>query len=83
MTTTKIALVAATACGLLVPLMPSFELPVGVRALEGIALGGLPGVAVTYLHEEVEAAHAAVVGGTYLSGITVGGLLGRLVAREE
>lgn len=79
-TTMKIALVAATACGLLVPLMPSFQLLVGVRALEGIALGGLPAVAVTYLHEEVDAAHAAVAAGTYVSGTTVGGLLGRLVA---
>ena len=59
---------------------PSFAGILVLRVLEGFALGGLPALALTYLHEEVNRAHAAVAAGTYVSGTSIGGLLGRLVA---
>lgn len=76
----RLALVSATVLGLVMPWCPWFEALVVVRVLEGVALGGIPGIAVTYLSEEVSACSAAVAAGTYVSGTTVGGLLGRLVA---
>lgn len=76
----KISLVAATALGLLVPLAPSYPMLIGLRVLEGVALGGLPALAVTYLNEEVDRRHAALAAGTYVAGTTIGGLLGRVVA---
>lgn len=78
--TMRIALVSASALGLLAPLAPSAELLIAVRLIEGVALGGLPAVALTYLSEEVDRRHAAVAAATYVAGTSVGGLTGRLVA---
>lgn len=76
----RIALVLAVGIGLLVPWVPWFEAFIALRVLEGIALGGIPGVAVAYLSEEVSKKAAAIAAGTYVSGTTIGGLLGRIVA---
>lgn len=78
--TMRAALAAAVVLGLLVPFAPGFETLLGLRLLEGLALGGIPAVAMAYLTEEVSAVAAAVAAGTYISGTTLGGLLGRLVA---
>ncbi|MEW1805569.1 MFS transporter [Pseudarthrobacter sp. NPDC080039] len=71
---------AATVLGLLVPLSANFAMLLGLRLLEGMALGGIPAVAIAYLNEEVSKAHAAVAAGSYVAGTTLGGLSGRLVA---
>ncbi|WP_228265963.1 MFS transporter [Microlunatus elymi] len=76
----KIALAAAAVLGLLTVLAPNFEAMLGLRIAEGVALGGVPALAIAYLHEEVEPGQVAIAAGTYISGTTVGGLLGRLVA---
>jgi predicted MFS family arabinose efflux permease len=70
----------ATALGLLVPLATSFPLILGLRLLEGMALGGIPAIAIAYLNEEVTKAHTALAAGSYVAGTTLGGLAGRLVA---
>ena len=70
----------ATVLGLLVPLAGSFQLLLALRLLEGMALGGIPAIAIAYLNEEVTKAHAAVAAGSYVAGNTLGGLAGRLVA---
>ncbi len=71
---------AATVLGLLAPLAPSFPILLGLRMVEGMALGGIPAIAIAYLNEEVSKAHAALAAGTYVAGTTLGGLAGRLVA---
>ncbi|HSN34988.1 MAG TPA: MFS transporter, partial [Arthrobacter sp.] len=71
---------AATVLGLLVPLAPTFSMLLGLRMLEGMALGGIPAIAIAYLNEEVNKAHAALAAGTYVAGTTLGGLAGRLLA---
>ncbi|MFZ7086924.1 MFS transporter [Curtobacterium sp. RRHDQ10] len=76
----RIALIAATVFGLVMPWSPTFPVLIAVRVLEGVALGGIPAIAVTYLGEEIRPRHAALAAGTYVSGTTIGGLLGRLVA---
>lgn len=70
----------ATGLALLVPFAPTFQLLLAGRFAEGLALGGVPAIAVAYLTEEIEAGHAARAAGTYVAGTTIGGLLGRLVA---
>ena len=71
---------AATVLGLLAPLAPSLPVLLGLRMVEGMALGGIPAIAIAYLNEEVNKAHAALAAGTYVAGTTLGGLAGRLVA---
>jgi len=60
--------------------VPAFEGVLVLRLLEGAALGGVPALAIAYLNEEVHRASAAVAAGVYISGTTVGGLTGRIVA---
>lgn len=71
---------AATVFGLAVPFVPTFELLLMGRLAEGLAIGGVPAIAVAYLTEEIEAGHTARAAGTYVAGTTIGGLLGRLVS---
>jgi predicted MFS family arabinose efflux permease len=71
---------AATFFGLLVPLAPSFGMLLALRLVEGMALGGIPAIAIAYLNEEVNRAHTAMAAGSYVAGTTLGGLAGRLVA---
>ncbi|OZE35164.1 MFS transporter [Rhodococcus sp. 05-2254-6] len=74
------SILTATTLGLLVPLSPSLEVLLVVRFFEGAALGGLPAIAIAYLSEEVHRNHTALAAATYVSGTTLGGLLGRIVA---
>ncbi len=75
-----IAVIAATTFGMLVPFAPSFGLLLAGRVVEGIALGGVPAIAIAYLSEEVHPESSARAAGTYVAGTSVGGLLGRIVA---
>jgi predicted MFS family arabinose efflux permease len=70
----------ATTVGLLVPFAPTYELLLAGRFLEGLFIGGVPAIAVAYLTEEIDPAHAARAAGTFVAGTTIGGLLGRLVS---
>ena len=76
----SLSVTLATAVGLLVPFAPSFELLLAGRFVEGLAVGGVPAIAVAYLTEEVNRSHAARAAGTFVAGTTIGGLLGRLVS---
>ncbi|MFM6851756.1 MAG: MFS transporter, partial [Terrabacter sp.] len=76
----QVAIVASTVLGVLVALAPNIEVLLALRLVEGMALGGLPALAVTYLHDEVHARHTAAAAAAYISGTTVGGAAGRLVA---
>lgn len=79
-TAMKIALATAALIGLATPFAPSFTVLVVLRVAVGVALAGVPALAVAYLHEEVHHDQAPSAAGTYISGTTIGGLLGRLVA---
>ncbi|MFN3950035.1 MFS transporter [Microbacterium sp.] len=75
-----IGLIAATALGALTPLAHDIVLLLGIRLLEGAALGAVPAVALAYLSEEVDRRHVAAAAGSYIAGTTVGGLSGRVVS---
>ncbi|GAA1102110.1 MFS transporter [Nesterenkonia jeotgali] len=82
-----IAAISLACCfGLLAVLMPAvfathgFELALVMRFIEGFMLGGVPALAVAYLNEEVSPKIAVAAAGTYISGTSLGGLTGRIVA---
>lgn len=58
---------------------PSFWVLLAARAVDGLALAGVVAVAMGHLGAEVERAASGPAIGLYVSGTTVGGLLGRLV----
>ncbi|MDO5512322.1 MFS transporter [Corynebacterium sp.] len=70
---------SATALGLLLPLAPDAFTLILLRALQGVAIAGVPAVAMTWLSEEVDPAHLGRAMGIYVAGTTVGGLTGRLI----
>ena len=78
--TMSIAIAAATLLGIVVTLMPTFELALAARFVEGLALGGVPAVAMAYINEEIHKLDAAAAVGTFIAGNTVGGLSGRIVS---
>nr|WP_295786643.1 MFS transporter [Rhodoferax sp.] len=51
-----------------------------LRAILGIALGGMPAVAIAYLGEEIEKTSLGTSIGLYIAGSAFGGMFGRLVA---
>ncbi|MCG2585706.1 MFS transporter [Massilia sp. TS11] len=51
-----------------------------LRTLLGVALGGMPAVAMAYLSEEIEPASLGLSMGLYISGSAFGGMIGRFVA---
>lgn len=77
--TIVLALAAATAAGVVHPVVPSFPLHLAVRFVEGAALGGVPGAALAFVAERVAGTWVAVAAATYLAGTTVGGLTGRVL----
>ncbi|SPM31381.1 MFS transporter [Mycobacterium terramassiliense] len=71
--------VVSTVIGLLLPFSPSLGVLLAGRALQGVALAGIPAVAMAFLAEEIHAASLGSAMGRYIAGTTVGGLAGRIV----
>jgi YNFM family putative membrane transporter len=75
-----VSLAAATVLGLACALAPTWPLLLAVRALQGLALAGLPAVAVAYLSEELHSDVAGRATGLYVGGNAIGGMAGRLLS---
>lgn len=73
------SLLAAVVLGLSAAVAPSFWLLLVLRALEGVALAGLPAVGMAYLADEIDAGHLGGAMGLYVAGNSVGGFGGRIV----
>jgi predicted MFS family arabinose efflux permease len=71
--------VASSLIGLLLPFSPTLGVLLVGRALHGVALAGIPAVAMACLAEEVHASSLGAAMGRYIAGTTVGGLVGRIV----
>ena len=74
------SLAAAAAATLAASLAPNWTTLVGLRALTGLALSGVPAVAMTYLAEEMDRSAIGLAMGLYIAGNTLGGLGGRLAS---
>lgn len=73
------SLLASGLLGIVAGLAPDWHWLLLVRALEGIALSGLPAVAMAYVAEEVDPRAAGVTMGLYIGGTALGGMSGRVL----
>lgn len=72
------ALFLTSLLALATALSHSFQTLLGLRLLQGIALAGVPSVAMAYLGEEMDARSLGPAMGLYISGNAVGGMTGRI-----
>jgi MFS transporter, YNFM family, putative membrane transport protein len=73
-----ISLAASAAITILSAVLPGWPTLLVMRALTGIALAGVPSVAMAYVAEEVDAASVGSAMGLYIGGSAIGGMAGRL-----
>lgn len=71
--------ITSSAIGLLLPFSPSLGVLLVGRALQGVALAGIPAVAMAFLVEEVHASSLGSAMGRYIAGTTIGGCAGRII----
>ncbi len=72
------AMIAAGALTLAAAVAPGWGALLGLRLLTGIALAGVPAVAMAYVAEEVDAPSIGAAMGLYIAGSALGGMGGRL-----
>lgn len=70
---------AAAALALVIPFAPDLTSMVVLRAVQGVALAGLPATAMAYLAEEVDSSAVASAIGLYVAGNSIGGMLSRVL----
>ncbi len=73
-----VSLVSAAVLNIALAFSPNYETLLVIRALQGIALGGFPAIAMTYLAEEIEPLKLGKIMGVYVSGCGFGGFFGRI-----
>ncbi|WP_037353372.1 MFS transporter [Amycolatopsis orientalis] len=72
------SVVLSSVLGLLLPLVPNYPLLLVLRAIQGVAIAGFPGVATAYLVERLGKTGVAAAVGAMIAGNTIGGMTGRL-----
>lgn len=77
--TMLIGLGVASLLAILISLSGYFELVLAFRFVQGIMLAAFPSMAVAYIDEEFSSSIVGTVVGIYVSGTSIGGLLGRLL----
>jgi YNFM family putative membrane transporter len=75
-----LALMLAGALGLACVVVESWSVLLVLRALLGLALSGLPALAMAYVGEEFDPESLPAAMGLYIGGTALGGLLGRLLS---
>lgn len=73
-----VSIIASAVLTLILACSPSFESLLALRAVQGFVLAGVPAIAMAYLGEEMEPSSLGAAMGLYISGNSVGGLLGRI-----
>lgn len=74
------SLIASALLTISAALAPSWPLFLVARALAGVALSGLPAVAMAYVSEEFHPRASGLAMGLYIGGTGIGGMTGRLIA---
>ncbi|MFE6686293.1 MFS transporter [Streptomyces sp. NPDC057743] len=74
------AVFASTVIGLALPFATDIRVFIALRALQGVAVAGLPATAMAYLAEEVSPKAVSSAIGLYLAGNSIGGMSSRFVA---
>ncbi len=70
---------SAALLNLMAAAAPGWSTLLVLRALEGLALGGAPAIAMTYLAEEIHPDGLGLAMGLYVGGTAIGGMMGRLL----
>lgn len=70
---------SAAALALVIPFAPDLTTLVVLRAVQGVALAGLPATAMAYLAEEVDPKAVASAIGLYVAGNSIGGMSSRIL----
>jgi YNFM family putative membrane transporter len=81
-TVMTVSLAAASAATIASAFSPAWPTLIALRALTGLALSGVPAVAMAYLAEEMDRSAIGLAMGLYIAGITLGGMTGRLAVGE-
>ncbi|HVW69903.1 MAG TPA: MFS transporter [Steroidobacteraceae bacterium] len=74
------SLFLAAALTLVSVVLPGWHTLLAMRFLTGIAMAGIPAIAMTYVAEEVHADSIGGAMGLYIAGSAIGGMIGRIVA---
>ncbi len=74
-----VSLFAAAASTLAAAFAPNWPALIALRAVTGLALSGLPAVAMAYLAEDMDRSAVGLSMGLFIAGNTIGGMGGRLV----
>ncbi|WP_413408411.1 MFS transporter [Paenibacillus amylolyticus] len=74
------ALVISSVIALLSVFSPGYTELLLLRISQGVALAGLPAIAMTYLSEEIEPRSLGYAMGLYISGNSIGGMAGRFIS---
>lgn len=72
------AMYAAGLLTLATAIAPGWTAILALRLLTGLALAGVPAVAMAYVSEEVDAGSVGLAMGLYIAGSAIGGMAGRL-----
>jgi YNFM family putative membrane transporter len=75
-----VAVFAAVAIALVLPFTGDLGTLTALRALQGVALAGLPATAMAFLAEEVHPSALPSAMGLYVAGNSIGGMSGRLLS---
>lgn len=73
-----VSIIFSAVLTLILACSPSFESLLILRAVQGFVLAGVPAIAMAYLGEEMEPSSLGAAMGLYISGNSVGGLVGRI-----
>lgn len=76
----RVSLLLALAPAVAVPFLPTLDLVVAVRLVQGMLLGAAPAVGMAAIAERVTGRWAAHAAGTFVAGNTIGGIVGRLAS---
>lgn len=72
------SMIAASLLHIACSVMPSWHGLLVLRALEGLALGGVPAIAMAYLAEEIHPRSLGAAMGLYVGGTAFGAMIGRV-----
>ena len=75
-----VSLFAGALLTLLSAVLPGWHMLLFTRFLTGIALAGIPAIAMAYVAEEVDGSSIGGAMGLYIAGSAIGGMIGRLGA---
>jgi YNFM family putative membrane transporter len=75
----RLAAAGTAVTAVAVPWLPTFDALLAGRLLHGIALGGIPALAMAILHNTAAPQRVATMAGSYVAATSLGGLGGRLL----